>query len=86
MISINESQGQTFKALEVTDNSFSHGMLNVALSRYDDKCVKLPFLVVSGKAQTCLVELYVKNLAQLEEIYTVSSDATLVQLLNHHKS
>ena len=48
VITINISQGQTFKALEVTDKSFRHGMLNVALSRYDDECVELPFLVEIG--------------------------------------
>ena len=34
-MSINKSQGQTFKAVgvDMTDNSFTHGMLYVALSR-----------------------------------------------------
>ena len=36
-MTINKSQGQTFKGvgLDLTDESFTHGMLYVALSRVD---------------------------------------------------
>ena len=37
MMKINKSQGQTFKAVgvDLTNESFTHGMLYVALSRVD---------------------------------------------------
>jgi len=62
------------------------GQLQVDVS-YDNQCVKLPLLVVSGKGPNPFGRDWMSQIQlNWKQIYTVSSDTTLEQLLNHHNS
>ena len=62
------------------------GQLQVDVS-YDNQCVKLPLLVVSGKGPNLFGRDWMLQIQlNWKQIYTVSSDTTLEQLLNHHNS
>ena len=62
------------------------GQLQVDVS-YDDQCVELPLLVVSGKGPNLFGRDWMLQIQlNWKNMYRVSSDTTLEQLLNHHKS